>query len=268
MAESFHAILGTTASNTENVVERHAVLSVEGETSGQSDQQEPSLAQALGKMTLNRKLASSPNRTPRSRFIANHGVRSRLLAVSTSALPHRSLSTFRLPSVAACCPTSRYRSKLFAVRMASTDSSAPAPAPAPPPPPAHTITLPGGAALQIVAAAGVSEPDFRNAISCALFKQWLNNIQSEKGLLAHGKMCLRQVQIQGVDMFGRRVGFLKFKADVIEKETGTKIPGIVFARGPAVAVLILLESGGDTYAVLTEQVRVPVGKSFLNYQLA
>lgn len=33
-----------------------------------------------------------------------------------------------------------------------------------------------------------------------------------------------------------------------------QVPGIVFARGPAVAVLILLESEGETYAVLTEQV--------------
>lgn len=33
-----------------------------------------------------------------------------------------------------------------------------------------------------------------------------------------------------------------------------KVPGIVFARGPAVAVLILLDSNGETYAVLTEQV--------------
>lgn len=33
-----------------------------------------------------------------------------------------------------------------------------------------------------------------------------------------------------------------------------KVPGIVFARGPAVTVLILLESEGMTYAVLTEQV--------------
>ncbi|XP_020243698.1 nudix hydrolase 14, chloroplastic isoform X2 [Asparagus officinalis] len=64
-------------------------------------------------------------------------------------------------------------------------------------------------------------------------------------------------------MFGRRVGFLKFKADMLEKETGTKLPGIVFARGPAVAVLIFLESGGETYVVLTEQARVPVGKSIL-----
>jgi hypothetical protein len=35
-----------------------------------------------------------------------------------------------------------------------------------------------------------------------------------------------------------------------------QVPGIVFARGPAVAVLILLESEGETYAVLTEQVDV------------
>lgn len=29
---------------------------------------------------------------------------------------------------------------------------------------------------------------------------------------------------QGVDMFGKRVGFLKFKADVLDKKTGTKVP--------------------------------------------
>ncbi|KAI7731055.1 hypothetical protein M8C21_014422 [Ambrosia artemisiifolia] len=92
---------------------------------------------------------------------------------------------------------------------------------------------------------------------------WLKNIQSEKGLLADGSLSLSHVLIQGVDMFGKRVGFLKFKADVIDKETGQKVPGIVFARGPAVAVLILLESEGKTYTVLTEQVRVPVGRPVL-----
>lgn len=37
----------------------------------------------------------------------------------------------------------------------------------------------------------------------------------------------------------------------------------MFARGPAVAVLILLDSEGKTYAVLTEQVRIPVGRIIL-----
>ncbi|KAI3468836.1 hypothetical protein Pfo_025499 [Paulownia fortunei] len=138
----------------------------------------------------------------------------------------------------------------------------------------HTITLPGqlDQPVTVVAAAGVSDSDFRNmkvddlcrnAVECTLFKQWLKNIQTETGLLSNGAMSVRQVIIQGVDMFGNRVGFLKFKADVIDKETGSKVPGIVFARGPAVAVLILLESDGETYAVLTEQVRVPVGKLIL-----
>ncbi|KAL3647244.1 Nudix hydrolase 14, chloroplastic [Castilleja foliolosa] len=126
----------------------------------------------------------------------------------------------------------------------------------------HTVNLPGQLEqpVTVLAAAGVSDSDFRNAIDCTLFKQWLKNIQTETGLLKSGAMSVRQVIIQDVDMFGNRVGFLKFNADVIDNETGSKVPGIVFARGPAVAVLILLESDGETYAVLTEQVRVPVGK--------
>ncbi|RYR29502.1 hypothetical protein Ahy_B01g053907 isoform C [Arachis hypogaea] len=114
-----------------------------------------------------------------------------------------------------------------------------------------------------------------NAIDSSLFKQWLHNLQSETGILADGTLALRQVLIQGVDMFGKRIGFLKFKADIYDKQTGKKVlddlhnrfykpvPGIVFARGPAVTVLILLESDGETYAVLTEQARVPTGRIIL-----
>ncbi|KAM0934762.1 putative ADP-sugar diphosphatase [Dioscorea sansibarensis] len=131
---------------------------------------------------------------------------------------------------------------------------------APSVPPTHTITLAGGHSVQIVASPGLSELDLRNAVDSALFKNWLKNMQSERGILAGGEICLRQVLIQGVDMSGRGVGFLKFKADVLDKETGMKIPGIVFARGQSVAVLIILESGGNDYVVLTEQVRVPVGR--------
>uniref|UniRef100_A0A5B7B0C8 Nudix hydrolase domain-containing protein n=1 Tax=Davidia involucrata TaxID=16924 RepID=A0A5B7B0C8_DAVIN len=129
----------------------------------------------------------------------------------------------------------------------------------------HTINLSSqlGEPVHIVAAPGISDYEFRNAIESSLFKQWLKNIQTEAGVLANGAMSLRQVLIQGVDMFGKRVGFLKFKADVIDKETGKKVPGIVFARGPAVAVLILLDSDGETFAVLTEQARVPVGRLIL-----
>ncbi|XP_021754037.1 nudix hydrolase 14, chloroplastic-like [Chenopodium quinoa] len=126
----------------------------------------------------------------------------------------------------------------------------------------HTITLPGQR-VEIVAAPGITPSEFRNAIDSSLFQQWLKNLQGENGALTNGVMSLNKVLIQGVDYFGKRVGFLKFKADVIDKEMGKKVPGIVFARGPAVAILILLESEGETYAVLTEQVRVPTGRFVL-----
>ncbi|CAH8273047.1 unnamed protein product [Arabidopsis lyrata] len=129
----------------------------------------------------------------------------------------------------------------------------------------HSITLPSqpNEPVLVSATSGISSSDFRDAIDSSLFRNWLRNLESETGILADGSMTLKQVLIQGVDMFGKRIGFLKFKADIFDKETGQKVPGIVFARGPAVAVLILLESNGETYAVLTEQVRVPTGKIVL-----
>jgi ADP-sugar diphosphatase len=129
----------------------------------------------------------------------------------------------------------------------------------------QSITLPSqpNEPVLVSATAGISSSDFRDAIDSSLFRNWLRNLESESGILADGSMTLKQVLIQGVDMFGKRIGFLKFKADIFDKETGQKVPGIVFARGPAVAVLILLESDGETYAVLTEQVRVPTGKIVL-----
>uniref|UniRef100_A0A2P2KFY0 Nudix hydrolase 14ic n=2 Tax=Rhizophora mucronata TaxID=61149 RepID=A0A2P2KFY0_RHIMU len=131
-----------------------------------------------------------------------------------------------------------------------------------PQPPTRSITLPSQLSqpVEIVAASGVSDSELRIAIESLLFQQWLKNLQSENGVLATGVFLLKRVLIQGVDMFGKRIGFLKFKADIFHKETGQKIPGIVFARGPAVAVLILLDSDGETYAVLTEQARVPTGR--------
>ncbi|KAJ6326851.1 hypothetical protein OIU78_013859 [Salix suchowensis] len=129
----------------------------------------------------------------------------------------------------------------------------------------HSLTLPTqlDQPIQIIAAPGVSDSQFRTAIESSLFKQWLKNLESQNGILATGSFLLKQVLVQGVDMFGQRMGFLKFKADIINKETGVKIPGVVFARGPAVTVLILLDSEGETYAVLTEQVRVPTGRLVL-----
>ncbi|CAI5498551.1 unnamed protein product [Closterium sp. Naga37s-1] len=130
------------------------------------------------------------------------------------------------------------------------------------------------------------------------------------------KCALNGVTVQSVDMFGAgKVGFVKFKADVTDVATGAKVrawygwggerysrgaesgrrsfhspspafspstaslPGIVFARGPAVGIFMLLrvaepqpqpQTQGDgppepptDYVVLTEQARVPVGRVLL-----
>jgi len=54
------------------------------------------------------------------------------------------------------------------------------------------------------------------------FQDWCNGVDEE--------FNVKQIKIQSVDMFGPRVGFLKFDADVSDKD-GQKIPAVVFMRG-------------------------------------
>ncbi|XP_062001189.1 nudix hydrolase 14, chloroplastic-like [Rosa rugosa] len=178
-----------------------------------------------------------------------------LLPVGCSKLVQASMSLIPRTTLTLTLPRTLLALRSFSCKMSSD-----------PPPLTHSLTLPSQLAaepVQIVAAPHISSSQFRSAIDSSLFKQWLKNMESETGILSDGSLALKRVLIQGVDMFGKRIGFLKFEADVIDKETGEKVPGIVFARGPAVAVLILLESEGKAYAVLTEQVRVPVGRIIL-----
>jgi hypothetical protein len=53
-----------------------------------------------------------------------------------------------------------------------------------------------------------------------------------------------KVNIQSVDMFGPRIGFIKLKADITNK-AGQFCPGICFLRGGAVAVLVILTQQED-----------------------
>ncbi|KAH7297363.1 hypothetical protein KP509_26G066700 [Ceratopteris richardii] len=126
----------------------------------------------------------------------------------------------------------------------------------------------GDSAVEVIGSPGISELDLRKAVESNVFHQWVTNLMGPQGILTPaadgGASCsLKKVTIQSVDMFGQRVGFLKFKAEITDDATGKHIPGIVFARGAAVAVLMLLECNQETYAVLTEQARVPVGRVLL-----
>lgn len=90
------------------------------------------------------------------------------------------------------------------------------------------------------------------------FQTWCKRCsvpQGEKQIEIHG------VEIQCVDMFGKRVGFVKIKADctLVDGKTLHKhrLPGICFLRGNAVAILVALHCRDDDkiYSLLVEQPR-------------
>jgi ADP-sugar diphosphatase len=70
-----------------------------------------------------------------------------------------------------------------------------------------------------------------------------------------GEVVVKEVCVQSIDFFSSgKIGFLKFKADVELVETGKKVPGIVFMRGGAVAILLLLCSKDPKTQLPTEHV--------------
>lgn len=77
-------------------------------------------------------------------------------------------------------------------------------------------------------------------------------------------ITIRSITVQSVDMFGPRVGFLKFKSEAVDKD-GDAVAGIVFMRGGAVAILVVIscEDDSNEYTILTTQPRVPTGKHAL-----
>ncbi len=89
-------------------------------------------------------------------------------------------------------------------------------------------------------------------VSSKAFSDWLGEIDRER-------FNVRSVHIQAVNMFGPRVGFMMFKADVVDAEDKF-VPGVVFMRGGCVAILPVLLCNGKQYTVMTVQPRLPTGK--------
>ena len=88
------------------------------------------------------------------------------------------------------------------------------------------------------------------------FSNWVNNF--DEGLL------VKNIDIQNVDYFGNgRIGFIKLKSLVYKASNPEvrHVPGIVFMRGPSVAILIVLTCNGKKYTILTRQPRVPISSS-------
>ena len=93
------------------------------------------------------------------------------------------------------------------------------------------------------------------ATRSVVFQDWADSLPDG--------LDVESVHVQSVDLFGKppkqRLGFVKFSASV--KVDGHPAPGIVFMRGGAVCVLMVLESEGREYALVTRQPRVPIASS-------
>ncbi|KAG0378502.1 hypothetical protein BGX24_003627 [Mortierella sp. AD032] len=74
---------------------------------------------------------------------------------------------------------------------------------------------------------------------------------------------VEKVEVKSVDYFGPRIGFVNLAVDATLTESGQKPPGLVFMRGGAVAVLLILKSKSPSgvvseHAVLTKQPRLSI----------
>jgi 8-oxo-dGTP pyrophosphatase MutT (NUDIX family) len=83
------------------------------------------------------------------------------------------------------------------------------------------------------------------------FRQWLERMDA--------RLTIKRIKVQAVDR--RRDGgllFAKLTAEVTDAD-GHPVPGAVFLRGDAVAVLVVLVVAGEEWVVLTVQPRFPAG---------
>lgn len=72
---------------------------------------------------------------------------------------------------------------------------------------------------------------------------------------------IESIEFQSLDKFKDRIGFLKLKAQAINKKTNKRIPGVVFLRGANAGVLVVLENNNKKFILLTKQSRLPIGSS-------
>jgi ADP-sugar diphosphatase len=114
-----------------------------------------------------------------------------------------------------------------------------------------TFTIPIAAEGEDASSAGeipvTSTPDLsrEQLLSFPAFKIWFSTLQHSLSLQRYpshefnkSPYVLRKIDIQAVDYFGgKRLGFIKFKADV-SNDSGESLPGSVFLRGGSVGMLV------------------------------
>lgn len=104
------------------------------------------------------------------------------------------------------------------------------------------------------------------------FKNWIQTLDSNMALQSNpsheyhkSPYVLRDIKIQAMDRFGKRIGFLKLVATITNSE-GEQMPGAIFLRGASVGMLVLLQpddlpedSEDEKHVILTVQSRAAAG---------
>jgi ADP-sugar diphosphatase len=110
-----------------------------------------------------------------------------------------------------------------------------------------------GARVPVFALDAVPAAAAAAALASRPFAEWAAGVDA--------RFSVASLTLQSVDFFGPRVGFVKFVADATF--LGARVPGVVFLRGGAVAVLPLLWCEGAAWVVCARQPRLAVGAHFL-----
>lgn len=68
---------------------------------------------------------------------------------------------------------------------------------------------------------------FDKVLNFQPFKDWIATLDHE--LRTHeNEVTVKSIELQSVDMFGSKIGFVKFKADIEFVDGGKKVPGVIF----------------------------------------
>ncbi|KAL2277626.1 hypothetical protein FJTKL_15306 [Diaporthe vaccinii] len=109
------------------------------------------------------------------------------------------------------------------------------------------------------------------------FKNWISTLSHSLSLQSHAShpfhsnpYQLKDITIKSYTLFkANNIGFLKLSADVSTADAKSRLPGTIFLRGPAVAMLVVLipddvqpanaDALDEAYVLLTVQPRIPTG---------
>lgn len=109
-------------------------------------------------------------------------------------------------------------------------------------------------------------PPFKNWISTLAHSLSLQS-QSSSHPFHNDPYRLKEITIESYSLFRtNKIGFLKLNANVSTASNSSRLPGIIFLRGPAVAMLVVLipddvpaDQLDDAHVLLTVQPRIATG---------